>query len=191
MIDIFDKFNIQYERYKSSIMFQFEGETYTIFQNKKSNQKCNWFYFSDLFKGRNFKNFFSKVKHWFVENIGEKVIGIFKSIEKKLFEEVEDIIEETKQYHKREQKLKIKFNNTSGLKVYFYGLFDFMFNPYKTNKFRINVVKEMYEKYKDRIQKIIFEIAEKYIPFMGFSLINKNRFTLEIVKRDAFMVGHL
>jgi len=189
IVEILDEFKLPNHAYYSSVLFELGGKSYTIFQHKKENQKHNWFYFSDIFKARNFKSFLLKLKAWFKKHFAEKVEAVFKKVFDKIFKKTEKWIEEVKQITGvKNENYKFRYTKEDGtVFIHFFGLFDLTFEV-NGNSITFNVAKEIFEKCTDEFRKLIFEITN----FIKVLIYRHHKTGLLVIrKRPAWLISKL
>ena len=178
--ELFDKLCIPNQCYENSAVIEVNGKTMTIFQNKKNNL---WFYFSDIFKARNFKNFLARLKNYLLEKIGNKVIEIFKTFEEELYGDFEEVVEK----QKKDKVKKIIRKDRDGVYANFFGLFSIKINPYRTPRLTFTVNMDIYRQYKEKLFNYIVKLAEELAIYMSF-FVNRKEYTFTIREQKAFML---
>jgi hypothetical protein len=169
LVELFDELKIPYQPFRSSIIIELNGETLTLFQHKKN---LNWFYFSDKFKAKNFKRFFSRIKKYIINLLGKEISKIFEKFEKIMFDDLGELVEYTKQKFKK-AKSEIKIRGKEIL-FNFFGIFKFNFKPY-SNQLTINVAQELFRhiKAKKRIKNTIFKLIDSIMHFFNIGFTKK------------------
>jgi len=161
--ELFEKLRLPNKLFENSAIVEINGESYTIFQHQKNKL---WFYFSDKFKARNFKRFFSRLKSFFAEKIGNEVKKVFEELEKVMFDELGDLVE----YQKKESSSNVydfKMRNDGEVYINFFGIFKLSFYPFKSNGFSVTVNLELYREHEKRILNVIKKMIEKIGNFLS------------------------
>jgi len=176
--ELFDELKIPHWNYENSILVKIEDKIYTIFQNSK-NGKLQ-FYFSDIFKGRKFYSFFKRLKKWFKEKFGNRILSTFNKIEKLMFDELGNIIEKSKiefKFYKEDNLVHFKIENIMN--------FIFKINDKSIN---INIEKNIFRKNKEKFLNFInkfINLIEKFL----FNDFNTNKIYISIKERPKFLLS--
>jgi len=183
LVELFDKLNIPHKAFNNSLIIEIKGKTYTLFQHQKNEASKLWFYFSDFFKARNFKNFFRKVKSFIMKEVGKKVKEVFDFFEEKMFNEMGELVKFQKSRGKT-----ARFSTERGeIFINLYDIISFIFTPYKNSKIQFRVNKEIYRKHKDLITNFVISMMKKLIVFLSLGMSSKSSFTI----RESVSYEHI
>jgi len=176
--ELFDELKLPHWNYENSILVKIEDKIYNIFQNSKNNKLQ--FYFSDIFKGRKFYSFFKRLKKWFKEKLGNRVLSVFNKIEKLMFDELGNIVENVKtkfKFYKEDNLVHFKIENIMN--------FIFKLNDKSINiNIEKNIFRENKEKFLNFINKFI-NIIEKFL----FNDFYTNKIYISIKERPKSLLS--
>ena len=150
--ELFEELHIPYKDYQNSLIIEIKDKAYALFQHKKNNL---WFYFSDIFKARNFKRFFSRLKKFLMENISKDIRATIEKFEKAMFDEFGELVEYQKEKYGNKARFVFRYNKEdNSYFINFFGIFKITFKPY-TRKLSFTFSTEFYPKYTKEAYKMV------------------------------------